>query len=289
MKIMVRILNGFIDNGKGGNPAGLVLDADNLSDQQKQSIAAKAGLSETAFVSHSNVADYKFDFFTPTKQIPHCGHATIAAFSYLQQNGMLKSEFSSKETIDGTRKIIIRNDNAFMEQKAPVYTLVEDDKRKILTSLGLQQEQLIDTIEPMLVNTGNTFLVIGVKNKEIVGSIHYDHDDVYSICEKYNLVGFYPFALDTVIPGRDATTRMFGPYYGIAEESATGMAAGPLACYLYDQLGYRKKEFIIEQGHFMNIPSPSLIIVNIDIISDSISGLMAGGKGNTVKTLEIEI
>ena len=98
--INVQILNAFADNGKGGNPAGVVLNADGLSNDNKIEIAKKVGLSETAFVSKSKTEDFKLDFFTPTKQIAHCGHATVATFSYLKQIGALKSDNSSKETIE---------------------------------------------------------------------------------------------------------------------------------------------------------------------------------------------
>jgi len=86
---------------------------------QKLKIAAKVGLSETAFVSSSKSADFKLDFFTPKRQIAHCGHATIATFSYLQQLGRIGKETTSKETIDGNRNIFIDGDMAFMEQLAP--------------------------------------------------------------------------------------------------------------------------------------------------------------------------
>jgi PhzF family phenazine biosynthesis protein len=102
-KIDVQILNAFVDNNRGGNPAGVVLNADDLTNEQKLKIASKIGLSETAFVSRSASADFKLDFFTPTRQIAHCGHATIATFSYLSQTGLIKSTASSKETIDGRR------------------------------------------------------------------------------------------------------------------------------------------------------------------------------------------
>ena len=98
-KIEVQILNAFVDNNKGGNPAGVVLNADNLTNEQKLKIAKKVGLSETAFVSKSEIADFKLDFFTPTRQIAHCGHATIATFSYLSQSGLIKNTLSSKETM----------------------------------------------------------------------------------------------------------------------------------------------------------------------------------------------
>ena len=68
--IKVQILNAFVDNNKGGNPAGVVFDADDLSIKEKQEIAAKIGYSETAFVSKSNIADYKLDFFGYKKNRP---------------------------------------------------------------------------------------------------------------------------------------------------------------------------------------------------------------------------
>jgi predicted PhzF superfamily epimerase YddE/YHI9 len=72
---------------------------------------------------------------------------------------------------------------------------------------------------------------------------------------------------------------MFAPLYGIPEESATGMAAGPLACYLHDVLGIKKDIYLIEQGYLMHPPSPSLITVELERNGGSVQKLMAGGKG----------
>lgn len=125
MKIDVQLINAFVEGDSGGNPAGVVLDADALSDAQKQQIAQRVGYSETAFVSASASADFKLDFFTPTRRIAHCGHATIATFSYLTQLGRVTGTQTSKETIDGNRAIELRGELAFMEQTAPVYESLE--------------------------------------------------------------------------------------------------------------------------------------------------------------------
>ena len=288
-KVSVEIINGFVDNDRGGNPAGVVFDADELSKAEKQLIAAKVGLSETAFVSKSSVADYKLEFFTPSRQIAHCGHATIATFSYLQQQGKLSRAASSKETIDGVRKILLRGENAFMEQLAPAYTPVKDKMDDILLSLQLQAGDLLDEAEPMVVNTGNSFLLIGLKDIRTLKNLRPDPDLVARISEHYGLIGYYVFTRATMLPGRDASSRMFGPFYGIPEESATGMAAGPLACYLYDMLDLKKEQYHIEQGWFMEQPAPSLIFVDLHLEAGAITGLMAGGKGRSMRSLEIKI
>jgi len=109
------------------------------------------GLSETAFVSKSKIADFKLDFFTPTKQIAHCGHATVATFSYLKQIGILKKDNTTKETIDGKRRIEMRKNLAFMEQLAPTYSDLLEKKSMILQSLGLTKNDLIPNVPIELV------------------------------------------------------------------------------------------------------------------------------------------
>tara|TARA_R110000868_G_scaffold86347_8_gene242256 strand:- start:56505 stop:57398 length:894 start_codon:yes stop_codon:yes gene_type:complete len=287
--IKVQILNAFVDNNKGGNPAGVVLDADNLSSANKLEIAKKVGLSETAFVSKSKTEDFKLDFFTPNKQIAHCGHATVATFSYLQQLNRIKSNHSSKETIDGKREIELIGDLAFMEQLAPKYLAIHHKKSIILKSLGLQITDLLPNASIQLVNTGNSFIIVPVKNSAVLKNTIPDFKLIHEISEELDLIGYYVFTTETNNSERDATARMFGPRYGILEEAGTGMAAGPLACYLFDILKIKKERFLIQQGNYMQAPSPSLIIVDLKMEKGQIKKLMAGGKGVLKAQIEIEL
>jgi PhzF family phenazine biosynthesis protein len=288
-KVDVQILNAFVDNNKGGNPAGVVLNADDLTNEEKLKIAAKIGLSETAFVSKSEIAGFKLDFFTPTRQIAHCGHATIATFSYLSQSGLIKSTLSSKETIDGIREILLQGDLAFMEQKAPVYRNTDEQEAQILRSLGLTKGDILKEAPISLVNTGNSFVLVPVKSAAILKNIKPDYTLISQISEELNLIGFYVFCTETSSPIRDASTRMFAPRYGIEEEAATGMAAGPLACYLFDILGIKKDRMLIEQGWFMEQQSPSLIIADLSLDNEKITKIMVGGKGILMRSLSVEI
>lgn len=287
--ITVQIINAFTENNEGGNPAGVVLNNEDLSKKNKLQIAKKVGLSDTAFVSLSQIADFKLEFFTPTKQIAHCGHATVATFSYLKQLGRLTKNESSKETIDGTRKIKLIGELAFMEQTAPIYTEVKDKEKLILKSIGLEKSQLIKNAPIKLVNTGNSFIIIPVKSSKELASIKPNYHLISKISEELDLIGYYIFTNDTENEKTDVTSRMFGPRFGILEESGTGMAAGPLACYLFDILKIKKSRFKIQQGKFMEVPSQSLIIVDLNIEGDKIKSLMAGGKGILKDQITIEI
>lgn len=289
-----QIVNGFVTKNGGGNPVGVVLDADDLSADQMQQIARKVGLSETAFVSSSNEAGFRFDFFTPNRRIAHCGHATIAAFSYLAQLGRVSEGETSKMTVDGPRKIIIQGTQSFMEQLAPSFSTPAAwpdrgvSKEDVLYSVGLSESDLIAGVDPQLVNTGNSFIVFPVKDAALLAHVTPDQNAIAEISEKLDLIGYYLFAL---ADGKvDATTRMFAPRYAIPEEAATGMAAGPLACYLHDVMAMNKSHFTIAQGDFMIPPSPSRISVELDRNSHGeITGLLAGGYGRSVRTVNVAL
>jgi PhzF family phenazine biosynthesis protein len=289
MEIQVLVVNAFTDHGLGGNPAGVVLDADKFDSQQKQSVASKIGLSETVFVSSSSSAAFKLDFFTPNRQIAHCGHATIATFSYLRQINRIKDGATSKETIDGNRDIFIDGDMAFMEQLSPSYRDIGNRTTEVFLSLGITDHERSTNFRPVIVNTGNSFMIVHLKNEEAVTHISPDFEAINKISAEYELIGYYIFSRMTKIPGRDAGARMFAPRYGIKEESATGMAAGPLACFFHDKMKIDKDVFLIEQGHLMNPASPSIITVKLDLNNKKIKKLMAGGEAKVMKSIMITI
>jgi PhzF family phenazine biosynthesis protein len=285
MTAELNIVNAFTNQGSGGNPAAVVLNAERFTQEQKRLIAARAGLSETAFVSASSVADFKLEFFTPTRQIPHCGHATIATFYYLNQLGKTDNKaMVVKETIDGNREIHFKNGLVYMQQKAPVFTdPVAEDITKIFASLGLDVGHMP---LPKIVNTGNSFMIIQVATEDALANLTPDFAAIAQLSNKYNLTGFYVF---TAAKGNtDVTTRMFAPSYGINEESATGMAAGTLGPYLYHFVK-QQGTYIIEQGKFMAEPSPSLIRVDLELKDGKIESVFAGGKAALSNIILIDI
>lgn len=289
-KVSVMVVNAFTFNGEGGNPAGIVLEADDYTQAQKQEIARLAGFPETAFVSRSNIAALKLEFFTPNKQIAHCGHATVATFSYLNQIGEITGPYSSKETIDGIRDITIEDGTAFMEQKPQFYKEISDhDMERVMGSLSLTTDDLIEGYRPMISNTGVSFMIIPLKETSRLKAIKTDLKVINDISEEYDLIGFYAFTTDAIEDNHHVTTRMFAPRYAIDEEPATGMAAGNLSAYLFDHMNFKQDQIIIEQGYFMDKPSKSEIIVNLTVKDGKLNKIMAGGRAKlgVGKTIEL--
>lgn len=292
MRIEVQIVNAFIDGATGGNPAGVVVDANALTAAQKLRVAQQVGLSETAFVSASDAATVKLEFFTPTRQIAHCGHATIASFSLLRQLGVVGEGRLSKETNDGNRDILVDGEMAFMEQRAPKYTQVAATSElggRVVASLGPTRTRLLSGVDPFVVNTGNAFLLVPLHDERSVAELRPHLGLVESLSDELDLIGYYVFSTTTKVQGRHAGARMFAPRFGIPEEAGTGMAAGPLACFLHDHLGVKDREILIEQGWLMQPPSPSVIKVVLELADGKISRLMAGGAARAISSLRVEV
>ena len=289
MTVTVHILHAFAHQGEGGNPAGVVLDADLLSPAQKQAVAAQVGLSETAFVSRSDVAAFRLEFFTPTRQIAHCGHATVAAFSYLRQVGRVPAGESSKETIDGCRRILLEGDEAYLEQRAPQYFVPHEVNAAagiaaIAESLGLSTVSLSREHPPIVCSTGNRFLLVHLRDRSQLAALAPDMAKIAKLSATLDLVGYYAWTPDA---GEFvATTRMFAPRYGIDEEAGTGMAAGPLAGYLRDRCGVAGNPLVIEQGAFMATPSPSRLTVRLETERMFVGGVARYGERREVPFMD---
>ncbi len=248
----------------GGNPAGVVLNADHLSEEQMQAIARETGYSETAFVSKSAIAGFKLDFFTPVRRIPDCGHATVATFSLLNRLYPELTE-TSKEILGGQRReILIRDGKVFMEQPMAKVETVPFDSSLFKNQVPIQSS--------VIARHDNGFLLLEVNSEMSLKDLVPDQEKIKAYSEQNEIVGIYVFTPSTSWNDSDYSTRMFAPAYGILEESATGMAAGLLTGYLFQRSG--KKDFEFDQGRWMT--SPSLSVLSSQVLSEKNRVLVGG-------------
>ncbi|HTS00715.1 MAG TPA: PhzF family phenazine biosynthesis isomerase, partial [Bacteroidota bacterium] len=94
MKISVKQVDAFTETPLTGNPAGVVVKADGLTDRQMQMVAREMSVPETAFILPPTMpgADLRIRWFSPTVEVPLCGHATIASFHALAESNMCGME-----------------------------------------------------------------------------------------------------------------------------------------------------------------------------------------------------
>src|SRR3989338_127083 len=289
MKVKVFRLNSFTNTPEGGNPAGVVLDAKGLSEEQMLSTAQAVGFSETAFVTESNKADFKVRFFTPTDEVDICGHATIATFSFMHTNHQIKNVNYTQETKAGILGIEIQNDGTvFMSQNAPEY-FEELDKTEIADSLNIPPEYLDNELPIQIVSTGARDIFIPIKSLHYLSEIKPDMEKIANICKKHTAISYHIFTLD-LLQKSTAHCRNFAPLYGIPEDSATGISTGALACYLFKHGKIENSQLsklVFEQGESMG--KPSEILVKLVVSDEEIKEVKVGGKAIISKELEIEV
>ena len=269
----VYVAAAFSKDDKGGNKAGVVLGRSELTSVQKAAIAKEMGYSETAFVLDSDKADFKLQYFTPTEEVPLCGHATIAAFSTLKLLNMLDKTDCTIETETGILNIHIKDDGLIlMEQNCPAYLEVLDSD--IFT--GCIEKGFIDQRFPIqIVSTGLNDIMLPVDSTEHLERLSPDFEMIANMSKAKEVVGVHAF---TMMKESDVTAicRNFAPLYGIDEESATGTASCALACYLFKY--YKQQlQYVFEQGH--NMGEISRIVVNLSYHENVIDSVFVGGYG----------
>ncbi len=146
-----------------GNPAGVVPNADGLTDDQMQNITRELGNPETAFIFSPKGDDQDFyvRFFTPSTEIPICGHATILA-NYVRAIEMnLPSTTVRQKSPVGVLPIeIIKTETDYsviMTQSKPLFSepIRKSDKQILLEALQISENDLDERCPLQIVSTGS--------------------------------------------------------------------------------------------------------------------------------------
>lgn len=234
MTVKAYLLNVFGVDESGGNPAGVVLDADNLTDEQKKKIAKEIGFPETAFIQKSSKADFKITFFTPNSEVDLCGHATIAAWTTLFGKEKIKASKYTQEIKAGILNVAVMEDGTIIMDQTPPVFKNEIDPGLIAATLNIPADWITNTgLTPQVVSTGLNDLHVPIDTREHLFSIKPDDTSFANFEKNHLLDSLHVFTLDTIEKASVANSRNFDPLHAIHEESATGSATGALACYLY--------------------------------------------------------
>jgi len=283
MEVEVEILNAFTLNDCGGNPAGVVLNADDLSDSQMQCIANRVGLSETAFVMGSIHADRKIRFFTPSEEVGFCGHAIVAVYGCLLEKGVVEPGVHSHEVRDGVLPVEVGCDGAVtMRQHQPIFgaqVLAED----VAELLQIPARWLENPKLPIqFVSTGLKDLIVAIDSKEHLEIVEPNFQALADFSKKTDSVGLHLFCLASSGSDLTAHCRNFAPAFAINEESATGSSCGALAAYITRYLDRDKSGFSFLQGEKMGSASKINAVVDPSAKQVTVSGSVTWHKQLTL-------
>ncbi|WP_462409801.1 PhzF family phenazine biosynthesis protein [Neobacillus sp. Marseille-QA0830] len=271
-KIPVYHIDAFTSEPFSGNPAGVVLEAEKLTENEMQKIANELSLPESAFLMPSEhpEADFKVRFFTPTEEINFCGHATVGLswllateFDYLQKNDQVIFETNIGLI---PVKWIMEDDQLVrvsMTQNAPSVKESQFDSQRMAELIGIDAKELDDRYLIKIGNTGNNHLLVPVKSRKAIESAEPMLKELAAMNREYQISTTHLFTFDTN-EEFDVYTRGFGPGVGINEDPVTGSANGALAGYFYLEgiiAKNQKHQLKIGQGHAMGRPGTLFVTV----------------------------
>lgn len=258
-KIKIYQINAFTDKPFSGNPACVIL-TNGLSREVMQSIAKEMNLSETAFLSKSDTANFKLQWFTPTTEVELCGHGTIASLHFLKEKNVPLRKFANGreivkfETLSGIIKCFIDGNQYFMQ--IPVFEMEEFNgcKLELISILGIHPVMTDDSIPFIQLSNKNVYIYI--KELKDLHKLKPDFKALVELSRENNLGGIVVFTLETVDKNSFAHSRYFTPLHGIDEDPVTGSTNGPLLLVL-EKLGFIKqtgKEITLtfEQGDILD-------------------------------------
>lgn len=270
MDIKVYVVSAFSKEGRGGNRSGVVFNESILTKEQKIAISNQLGYSETVFVSDSEVADYRLEYFTPTEEVDLCGHATIGFFVLLMHLGMDEKTTYQIETKSGILLITLNEGLVFMEQNNPIY-YEEVEIQDLATSFDISKIDTNDAIR--IVSTGLKDMLVPIKSGELQNIIP-NFEAIASVSQQYDVVGLHLYEMVE----NHIICRNFAPRYDINEEAATGTSNGALACYLYEMNRLQQSSYRFNQGESLGLPSEIQVTLTTDD-ENKVTRVNVGGRG----------
>ncbi len=321
-EIIIKGVDTFTTKPFSGNPAGVVTEADGLTDDMMQEITSgmKMNLIEIAFVTLSRIeeASFRVRFFTPSKELDMSGHVTIATCFALIEEGRIPLDRNltklSFETKIGTIPIEIyfrpstgveqagenelslplRGENNGLLDRImmhqPIYTFSPSrvPVSEIADVLGIEEGEITKTGLPIVTASKDLdWLIIPVQSKETIMGMHPDLIKLGMLNRKYGILTNHIFTLDTYDSDCVAYSRHFGPAMGLWEDPASANASGGLGNYLLTYGITSSSSMVMQQGKERE--SLSRIYVEIDRESDTTRSVRVGGLAITSITRKIDL
>ena len=297
-KIQVHQVDAFTVQRFTGNPAGVVLNADGLTDAQMLAIARELNNADTAFIlaPEGEGHDMRARFFTPRTEVGFVGHATVAAHYVLSRRQDAPRQLRQKSKA-GTVDVEVRGSGqdrkiAVRQSTPPLGRELNDRERlAVLDALALATDDL-DTRCPLrIAGASSTRLMIGVRGTEPLKHLKPDMSRLTTLSAQIGAAGYFVFALTPNEEDHLTESRMFCPALGISEDPVSGNAHGLLGVYLahhgFLNQDLRRASFCGIQGQSLH--RPGRVEVELDLKEGSVAGVWIVGQAVSVFETEIAL
>lgn len=267
----------FTRTPDGGNPAGVVLDADGLSETDMAAIAAEVGYSETAFLTGLTTAGRDAQaglrYFSPRREVAFCGHATIAtgvALAERRGTGTFRFDTRAGEIVVETAE----RDGYLEATLTSVATRTrpadDEERSELLAALRIAPTDLDPELPVHVPFAGNHHPVVPVATRERLAALDYDHPALLDVMDRRGWTTVH-------VTWRERPDRWHArdpfPVGGVVEDPATGAAAAAFGGYVR-ALGLLPvpSSFTIVQGEDMGRPSLLRVELRASDLRSRVSG-----------------
>jgi trans-2,3-dihydro-3-hydroxyanthranilate isomerase len=276
----------------GGNQLAVVLDGRGLATETMQAIAKEMNFSETTFVLPAERAgtDVRLRIFTTGEELPTAGHPTIGSTFALARAGVIergRTEFVWDQRIGPTPVTMTWQDDdlafVWMTQGLPAFGDPIADPALAAAALSLPPTAIAGSAQPVqVVSCGVPFLFVPITTPSAVDRAVVDRAalDRLLAASSTRAHGVFLFSPPSGDEGATVYSRMFAPEIGVTEDPATGIASGPLGCYLVRHRmvpANRADTMVSLQGVKMGRPSRVHISIGVDG-SGGIASVRVGGE-----------
>jgi trans-2,3-dihydro-3-hydroxyanthranilate isomerase len=276
----------------GGNPAWVILGAEDLMEDEMQTIASDlSSNSDTAFVftDSTTEANIYIRFFNGKNEVNFSSHAAIATYFALSGEGILKvkePETTIKQrTKTGIHPVELRIEGERITRAAitlpkPSHLDLEINPALVARFLGLGQNDVTAVGLPMdVISTSFYDLVVPLRSLREMRNIIPNYSLMDSFCVRLGISGIIVFCRQTFDVESTAFMRHFTPSTGINENPISGLAAATLGCYLTKHKMLEPANFsriIIEQGHLQQ--KQGKVYVHLETTRSQIYRVKVGGN-----------
>jgi PhzF family phenazine biosynthesis protein len=298
-KLKIYQIDSFTKERFKGNPAGVVVNADDLTNDQMQLIARELNNSETAFLfsPDDSECDGVIRYFTPKTEVPTCGHATIAAMYAKALEDNLDSCVLKIKTRIGILPFEIIKENGdykvvMTQGKFELSPALDDDTtQKLLAALGLDYFDIDKKCPIQIASTGHSKVMIGINSREKLNNLTPNYNDLTDLSKQIKCNGYFVFTFDSDEKEILTYGRMFAPAIGVNEDPVTGNANGPLGGYLIQNkiADYTDDQFEFNGRQGEKINRPGVVNVRVKIEDDKPLLIQIKGDATVIFKTEIEI
>ncbi|MBS0287802.1 MAG: PhzF family phenazine biosynthesis isomerase [Proteobacteria bacterium] len=265
-KIHIHQVDAFSDKPFAGNPAGVVLDADNLDVETMKSITKELNNAETSFVLPSSIADVKMRYFTPLGlEMSFCGHSTVGALYMLAKEKRLKMNQPgiyqfSVETGAGVIPMgckVLPEGEISVNFQSPEIKLAQSDitHQEVAEILDIPENH-VNFTHALYYEKTNKNLFITVNDLKSLEDIESSPKTVSKFCKDNAIHVICVLTPQAFSSENQIHMRCFAPLVGINEDIFTGSVLGGLIAYAHKNkiIKENEGEIGVEQGHFLSRP-----------------------------------